>query len=232
MSDFDLYYWPLPFRGQFIRAILAYAGQDWTEHDSDENAALMARPPADQPVPFTGPPVLIDRRTGFALSQMPAIAGYLGERFGLTPDTVEARALVAKTANDANDVIDELTQFGGRQMWSHASWREFRPRLIGWMALFEEIGRRNGVSTSSGHFLATPEPSTADIIVSTLWSTMGDRFPPLADLCEEKAPNVWALSERMQNNPALAALRSRTRDTYGDAYCGGEIEASLRKVMR
>ena len=45
MTDFDLYYWPLPFRGQFIRAILAYAGKSWTEHDSDTIEALMDRTP-------------------------------------------------------------------------------------------------------------------------------------------------------------------------------------------
>ena len=33
MSDYDLYYWPIPLRGQFVRALLAYAGKTWTEHD-------------------------------------------------------------------------------------------------------------------------------------------------------------------------------------------------------
>ena len=28
MSDYDLYYWSVPFRGQFVRAVLAYAGKD------------------------------------------------------------------------------------------------------------------------------------------------------------------------------------------------------------
>ncbi len=30
MSDYDLYYWAIPFRGQFVRAVLAYAGKSWT----------------------------------------------------------------------------------------------------------------------------------------------------------------------------------------------------------
>src|SRR5215472_4860198 len=31
MSDYELYYWSVPFRGQFVRAVLAFAGKSWTE---------------------------------------------------------------------------------------------------------------------------------------------------------------------------------------------------------
>ena len=31
MSDYEIYYWSLPFRGQFVRAVLAFAGKTWTE---------------------------------------------------------------------------------------------------------------------------------------------------------------------------------------------------------
>ena len=84
MADYTLYYWPVPFRGQFIRAILAHAGKTWEESDVE---ALMALPPSKQPVPFMGPPVLIDQSTDFALSEMPAIALYLGETLNLLPPT-------------------------------------------------------------------------------------------------------------------------------------------------
>lgn len=33
MADYDLYSWPGQFRGQFVRAVHAYAGKDWTEAD-------------------------------------------------------------------------------------------------------------------------------------------------------------------------------------------------------
>jgi hypothetical protein len=62
MSDYKLYYWPAPFRGQFVRAVLAFAGQDWTEAGAGEISELMGRPVADMPVPFMGPPVLVDGR--------------------------------------------------------------------------------------------------------------------------------------------------------------------------
>ena len=40
MPDYDLYYWSVPFRGQFVRAVLAYAGKSWREaggHGDGEN---------------------------------------------------------------------------------------------------------------------------------------------------------------------------------------------------
>jgi len=231
MADYDLYYWPAPFRGQFIRAILAFAGKSWEEHDSGEIGALMSEAPRDQPAPFMGPPVLVERRTGFAVAQMPAIALYLGETLGLIPDNAQARALSAKLVNDANDVIDEITLDGGREMWTDEKWRAFVPRLQRWMAIFEAMGARGGLEAESGYLLGTREAGAADIVVSILWSTMADRFPSIAALLAESAPAIAGLTRRLQEEPSLAALRQKSFERYGDAYCGGEIETSLRRVL-
>ena len=40
-----------------------------------------------------------------------------------------------------------------------------------------------------------------------------------------------ALARRVAGLPALAELAARARQDYGEAYCGGQIEASLRKVL-
>jgi glutathione S-transferase len=40
-----------------------------------------------------------------------------------------------------------------------------------------------------------------------------------------------ALSRRVSDLPPLAKLATKARQDYGDAYCGGRIEASLRKVL-
>ncbi|MFT8421277.1 hypothetical protein [Gluconacetobacter dulcium] len=45
------------------------------------------------------------------------------------------------------------------------------------------------------------------------------------------SPLTAALTRRVAAIPALAALAARAREDYGDAYCGGQIEASLRKVL-
>ena len=48
---FALYYWPIPFRGQFARYILAYAGAEWEEPDRGAVTELYQADIADQPVP-------------------------------------------------------------------------------------------------------------------------------------------------------------------------------------
>ena len=56
MSDHTLYYGPVPFRGQFVRAVL----------DASATSDMMGAQVKDLPVPFMGPPMLIDKRSDFA----------------------------------------------------------------------------------------------------------------------------------------------------------------------
>lgn len=230
MSDYDLYYWPVPFRGEFIRAILAFAGKTCTEHDSHEIEVVMGKAPEGQPVPFMGPPLLIDRSNGFAIAQMPAIALYLGETLDLLPDTPQGRALTMKIVNDANDVIDEITLDGGREMWTEAKWQEFVPRLQRWMGIWEALGRANGLEETGGTMLGSEEPGMADVVTAVLWSTMTERFTTIGALLENTAPSIAGLTRRTMQRPELARLAKTSAERYGDAYCGGEIEKSLRKV--
>src|SRR6202035_169529 len=106
MSDYELYYWSVPFRGQFVRAVLAFAGKTWTEAGDAAISKLMNGRVKEMPVPFMGPPVLIDRKAEFAIAEMPAIIFYLGDTLGLLPVTAASRAMTMKIVNDANDVID------------------------------------------------------------------------------------------------------------------------------
>lgn len=231
MSDYDLYYWSVPFRGQFVRAILAYAGKSWTERGDAAISKLMGGTVENMPVPFMGPPLLIDRKTDFAIAEMPAIVLYLGETLHLMPGTPALRALTMKIVNDANDVIDDITLDGGREMWTKKTWQDFISRLRKWMSLWEETGRRRGLKANSGFLLGGNAPGIADIVTATLWSTMGDRFRDIATILEDSAPMTAALTRRVGTLPALAELAARARQDYGDAYCGGQIEASLRKVL-
>ncbi|WP_419758205.1 glutathione S-transferase [Acidisoma sp.] len=232
MSDYDLYYWPLPFRGQFVRAVLAFAGKRWTEGEIGAMSALMNGAVEDMPVPFMGPPMLIDKKADFAIAEMPAIILYLGETLDLLPSSPALRAMTMKIVNDANDVIDEITLDGGRQMWTQKSWQEFVPRLRKWMSFWEETGRRHGLTPTSGFLLGGETPGVADVVSATLWSTMTERFETLAALLEEAAPMTAALTRRVSGLPPLAKLAAKAREDYGDAYCGGQIEASLRKVVK
>ena len=231
MSDYDLYYWSVPFRGQFVRAVLAYAGKNWTERGDGAISKLMDSPVNKMPVPFMGPPLLIDKKADFAIAEMPAIILYLGETLDLMPATPALRATTMKIVNDANDVIDEITLDGGREMWTKKRWQGFVPRLEKWMSLWEETGRRNGLKLDHGYLLGGEAPGIADVVTATLWSTMAERFDKIEAILEEAAPMTAALTRRVAELPPLAKLAAKAKRDYGDAYCGGQIEASLRKVL-
>jgi len=231
MSDYDFYYWSVPFRGQFVRAVLAYAGKTWTEGGDIAISKMMDGPVTQMPVPFMGPPMLIDKKVDFAIAQMPAIVLYLAETLNLLPATPALRAMTTKIVNDSNDVIDEITLDGGREMWTKERWQDFVPRLKKWMSFWEETGRRHGLKADSGFLLGGDAPGVADIVTATLWSTMADRFGTIRAILEETAPMTVALTRRVADLPPLAKLAAQAQQDYGDAYCGGQIEASLRKVL-
>lgn len=231
MSDYTLYYWSVPFRGQFVRAVLAHAGKTWDEAGDGAISKLMEGPVKKMPVPFMGPPLLIDHRADFAIAEMPAIVLYLGETLDLLPATPELRALTMKIVCDANDVIDEITLQRGMQMWTEKRWEEFVPRLKKWMSFWEETGRRHGLKADSGFLLGGDTPGIADIVTATLWSTMTDRFKKIGTILKRTAPLTAALSQRIAALPPLADLAAKAREDYGDSYCGGKIEVSLRKVL-
>lgn len=231
MQDYTLYYWSVPFRGQFVRAVLAFAGRSWREAGDGEIGRLMDLPVEEMPIPFMGPPMLVDHANDVAIAQMPAIVLYLGDTLGLLPDDPTLRALTMKIVNDANDVIDEITLQGGQQMWTPEKWSEFVPRLQRWMTFWEVTGHRHGLTSGSGFLLGSDEPGIADVVTATLWSTMGGCFPKIAAMLDKTAPDISALSRRISDLPPLRELAARARADYGGAYCGGQIEASLRRVV-
>jgi glutathione S-transferase len=99
------------------------------------------------------------------------------------------------------------------------------------MSFWEETGRRHGLIADAGFVLGGEAAGIADVVTATLWTTMSDRFPALGRMLEETAPMTAALARRVSALPALAELAAKARRDYGNAYCGGEIEASLRKVV-
>jgi glutathione S-transferase len=232
MSDYELYYWSVPFRGQFVRAVLAFAGKAWDEAGDAAIAGLMEGPVKKMPVPFMGPPLLVDRKAGLAIAQMPAIVLYLGETLNLLPQTPALRAMTLKIVCDANDVIDEITLQGGMQMWTEKRWQEFVPRLKKWMSFWEETGRRHGLKADSGFLLGGDKPGIADVVTATLWGTMTGRFKKLDTILKKSAPMTAALTKRVSDLPPLKKLAAKAKEDYGDAYCGGQIEKSLRKVLK
>lgn len=133
MSNYELYYWSVPFRGQFVRAVLAFAGQEWSEGGDAGIEKFLEGAIRKMPIPFMGPPVLVDKGAGVAMSQMPAIILYLGETLNLLPRSAAAKALTIKVVNDANDVKacrDGGTPFSERwRRWPSRRCRSCRATL-------------------------------------------------------------------------------------------------------
>ena len=231
MADYELLYWSVPFRGQFVRAVLAFAGKSWTEGGDAKIVSFMNGSVEDMPVPFMGPPILIDHAADVAIAEMPAIILYLADTLGLLPDTAELRAMTIKIVNDANDVLDEITLNGGDHMWTEERWQQFMPRLAKWMRLWEDTGRRRGLKLNDGYILGGTAPSIADVITATLWTTMTERFSKVRDLFEKTAPMTANLCRRVSALSPLADLAEKTRKDYGNAYAGGQIGESMLKIL-
>lgn len=70
----------------------------------------------------------------------------------------------------------------------------------------------------------------AEIVTATLWGVMTERLP-LKSLLEEEAPAIVALTDRVRALPSLAKQAADSRGRFGSAWCGGEIEKSLRRVL-
>ena len=231
MPDYKLYYWPITFRGQFVRSVLAHVHATWDEAEMAEMVALKNAAPVDQTIAHMGPPVLHDHTAGFSVSQMPAILSYLGKKHGLIPGDPEPDALTFKIIADANDVLYEMTRYNGAQMWTLETWDAFRQRLCRWMQIFEVTGRRHGLTAGSGFMLGTEAPSLADLVTYSLWGTMTEKLPALRPLLDETAPAIAGLTDRIAALPEQAELRERSVADFGDEWCGGQIEASLRAVI-
>ncbi len=99
------------------------------------------------------------------------------------------------------------------------------------MSLWEETGRRHHLSAQSGFLLGETNPGIADIVTTILWSPLIERFPTIGPILQETAPNTFGLIHRMDALPPLKALAAKARGEYGNTWCGGEIEASLRMVL-
>jgi glutathione S-transferase len=231
MTDYTLYYWPAPFRGQFVRSVLAHVRASWKEAGIGAEGTQLGTPPSDQIVPHMGPPVLTDHAADLSLAQMPAILDYLGRKHGLMPNAPLGDALTVKIVADANDVLYEMTLHNGAQMWTKKRWNAYRPRLSRWMEIFEATGRQNGLTAKNGYLLGTKEPGIADLTTYILWHTMTARFQALRPLLDATAPAIAGLSDRIAVLPEQKDLRVRSDEEYGDIWCGGQIEASLRDIV-
>jgi len=222
---FQLYYWPIPFRGCFISYLFAYRDVPLLDEASfEENKNLKSQHPSEQGIPFMGPPVLRELETDRTLSQMPAIVLYVSHELDLMPEDPFDVAMCMKILMDCNDVLMEICRYNGSTMWERKEWNQFRSqRLPRWMQIFEESLKRG--------FIGKDLVSFADIGVFALFGNMTRCLPELeADLLNH-APGIHALCQRIGTEPSLAKYVADEELKYGKLYCDGQIEKSIRKML-
>jgi len=60
---------------------------------------------------------------------------------------------------------------------------------------------------------------------------MTAKLPPLQPMLAAHAPAITGLCDRIGALPSQAELRRQSDAAYGDVWCSGQIEASLRAVL-
>ena len=228
MPDYRLYYWELPFRGVFIEMLLHEVGASYQRLEAGEiypDKRLKIHNPG------MAPPYLYDGSIDKTIAQMPAILMHLARDYDYLPKRSETHTLALKTVLDCNDVLMEITNFNGMQMWEKGAWETFRyGRLPDWMQVFEQTGRAHGLNDGKGYLLGSTI-SVADIATAALFGTMTYSFPALQSDLEENAPGIAKLCARVEARPRIAEFLSGARERYGRGYCGGQIERSLRMMI-
>lgn len=228
MLNYRLYYWDLPFRGVFIEMLLEEVGARYQRLDASE---IYPDKSLTTDNPGMAPPYLYDYGIRKTIAQMPAIMMHLARKYDYLPKRAETHTLALKTILDCNDVLMEITNFNGMQMWDSSRWNEFRyGRLAEWMQIFETTGLSHGLKDGKGYLLGSTI-SVADIATTALFGTMRYSFPALNTDLEQQAPQIAALCDRVEGRARIQPFLAAQRETYGREYCGGQIEASLRKML-
>ncbi|MCW8126716.1 glutathione S-transferase family protein [Microbulbifer halophilus] len=232
MLDYKLYYWDLPFRGNFIQLFLEEVEAGYQHCDAGD---IYPQKSLKIKNPGMASPYLYECKSKTYFAQMPACLMHLGREYDYLPKRSETHTLALKTILDCNDVLVEITNYNGSTMWTKNEWELFRySRLSDWMKIFEKTGRDHGLKGGSGNgsgFLLGSRLSVADIATAALFGTMVYSFPALEEDLREHAPRVAGLCWRVESRPNIKPFLQAQREENGRGYCGGQIEESLREIV-
>jgi glutathione S-transferase len=229
--SYKLYYWPIPFRGNLIRFLLAGAGVEFEEASVQELLAIKNDPETPKKHHIIAPPFLRVTENGEdkILSQSGTIVMYLAERHGLLPSDPWKRMQCSKAMGDATDILAGMTRSNGAQMWDSEAWQAYSSgRLTAWMDVAESTGVSAGLGADTGYYLGTAQPTVADYIQLAVWKTMENGLPELSPTLRSRMPFTMALCDRLL---APNAKLKQYMESQKSHYCGGQIERSLKEVI-
>ena len=225
--DYQLFYWNVPFRGNFPLILMSEAGLKFEVVDAskiypDSSLSIIC--------PGVAPPYLLDCKENKYLNQMPAIMMHLASRHNLLPKNSPDVWLALKLILDCNDILYEITRYHGMEMWTSQKWKEFRTyRLSKWLNQFETIGYERLDKTSG--FFFDGKISVADLSVTALLGALKWSFPALTTDMKASCPNVLSLVERVEKREGIKQFLKKQRKELGKEYCSGQIEDSIRSML-
>ena len=189
MADYDLYYWPVPFRGQFIRADPRPRRQALDRARRRRHR----RPHALRPSPTSPWPSWARRCWSTKPPGRPrpdARDRGLPRRYAGADRGRPRASRPHREDRQRRQRRDRRTHPRRRPPdVDEAEVEGLRPPPGGMDGdLGNEAARHGRGATTPAGCWATKQPGVADIVTSTLWSTMGDRFPPLQEMLDETAP--------------------------------------------
>ncbi|CAG0892363.1 unnamed protein product [Cyprideis torosa] len=231
-----IYYWPLKFRGNFLKLILEEKGIPYHNagYEDELKELVFQKSISDRPFPFFAPPFL--RVGDYMISQMPAACQYLAKKYDLDAESLENSSHALMIVMNCNDLWDEITRKGGNYtMWSLPEWKQWKEnRLKKWLEIFEALLLRNNPGSQENVgtdlFFFDNRITYADLAV----------FHVLDGLCFDlglerfvkgMSTLLFRFYEQIGKRPNVAAFVKRQRQDKVD-YCGGQIEQSIRDVIR
>jgi glutathione S-transferase len=217
---YQLYYWPIQGRGEFIRLAFEEAGAPYedvarTGEGMGEMMALMQNA-AEAHQPFA-PPFL---RDGDALiGQTAAILFYLGPRLGLAPEGELERLWVHQIELTIIDLVGEIHDahhpLGGFLYYEDQKPEALRrsqgfrtrriPKYLGW---FENILKRNPEGSA---YLASDAISYADLSLFNVIEGLCYAFPRAMEQLVPDYPRVAALHRAVAARPRIKAYLASER---------------------
>jgi glutathione S-transferase len=222
--NYQLYYWPtIQGRGEFVRLALEEAGARYRDvaRESGRGAGVsamlalmqgrrLARPPF-------APPFLKAGR--LVIGQTANILQFLGARHGLAPRAESGRLWVHQLQLTVTDFVVEIHDthhpisgnlyFQQQRKEARRRSADFlKSRAPKFLGYFEDVLARNG---RQARFLLGARLSYADLAVFQIIAGLGYAFPNASAKFARRYRRLFALHERVQERPRVAAYLASPR---------------------
>lgn len=220
-AEWELWYWPLAGRGEFVRLIFEEAGIPYKQVNNPQVLAEKFKGQTKEGWPVFAVPMI--KKGDFELGQTGTICRYLGKQFGLFPDTEADQFRADQLCTTVLDYISDgrLAFHGKNHYETYYNQQEFTQPYIDYFVA-------NRIPKFLKHFEATLEYNQANCTPAQVCA-VGSKIT-YCDLCllhvlratESQFPEAWASSipayplltkfkQQMEARPRLQAYFASAR---------------------